>query len=167
MTDNGHTSHAGLLATAGPPIVHKGRTYRCAPLDQNKKAELERRLIGSAMSAAALAPEAVRTDVLAAVAAEAAGGAYGYYGAAHRRAMSTPSGIIVLASVLFGIDTDEAAELVNAQTDLVRAVVDLAVLESLPETVRVRELASRKKAKEEEALAQETQARPTEPALAS
>lgn len=145
-----HTAHAGLLATPGPPLEHEGRLYRANPLDQNAKAEIERRLTAQAMHAASMAPPKMRGEAFAAVAADAAGGAYSFYGAASTRAMQSPSGILILASVLFRIEADEAVALIEAHPEEVKAILDLVVLESLSEAARARVLAERKAAAEPE-----------------
>lgn len=159
MTSQAHNAHAAFLGQPGPPLEHGGRVYRARPLDQAAKAELERRLTAQAMAAAAMAPPAYRAEALAAVAAEAAGGAYGFYGQASQRALASPSGMLQLAAVLFGVEADEAAALVEARPEEAKAMLDLAVLESLPEASRRRVLAAREAARKAEAG---EEARPTQ-----
>lgn len=155
-----HNAHAGLLGHAGPPLVHDGKTYRARPLDQGAKADLERLLTSRAFAAAALAPPGVRAEALAAVAVEAASGAYGFYGKASEQALRTPAGLLLLAAVLFGCTDEEAFRLVTERPDEVRALLDLAVLEALPEASRRAALAARERAKQEAG----EEARPTPPA---
>jgi hypothetical protein len=137
-----HQTHAAPLGLDGPPLEHQGRLYRCRPLDQRAKGELERRLVALAMRAAALAPPECRGEACAAVAAEAAGGAYGFYGARSQAALGSAAGLLALAATLFGVGEDEALALLDARPEECKALLHLAVLESLPAPLRERALAA-------------------------
>lgn len=157
--------HSFASALGSPlTIAHKGRKYTVSPLTQDAKAAFERRLIEQAMAAAALAPVSYRLALLGQVAREAAQGEYAFYGKAGQAALGSPSGLVLLASVLCSCEPTEAIELMAEKGPELSAILDLAVLESMPDSVRATILDERQQAAQATIQSEGQVEVPTQPA---
>lgn len=133
-----------LGAASGPAHVlrHGGREYHVHYLTQAKKAEFERVLRSRALAMLpemreALPPaefEEARNSLIGSLAA----GRYSFHGSAAREALTSPSGTLILASVLVttdkgkSISEDELLEVFNANKDEFRVAVEATMADSAP-----------------------------------
>lgn len=131
---------ANILANKGPlPILtdpETGKVYQVSYLTQERKVAFEQWLVDGARAVAvvmkdALSPEEWRAEMRA-FRDEVAQGRFGFHGDVSLAAMETTDGKAKLISILFDCPVEEMIGLVLRCPDLVKAVLDQVIGDSLP-----------------------------------
>lgn len=118
---------------------HNGKRYTCRPMTLTLKSEIERRLeqtyrnalVGDQNPATRPHPE-ILTFLLRQHQQDVVDGRFAFGGPAHTGWLTTAAGVLATVGVFFGLDDDEAEQLVLERGDEVTQMIDLAIREALP-----------------------------------
>ena len=117
-------------------IEHEGVTYTISLIDQNAKAEWERRLFARAVQVADIIAtskgEAWKEGKLVELNDEFMGGEFALLGEKSLKLLQTPGGIQLIMSILTGRDILELAPLVMERNKELQAMLHLVIRESFP-----------------------------------
>jgi hypothetical protein len=139
-------SISDILGGDSAPLVllFEERTYKAGALTQGLKSAFERWLIARAMGAAGENDRA-----LSVVTRDVAKGVYSWHSEHCREALATFDGALKLACLLFKVTEDEMMRLIQARPKEVRALVQLALIESAPKEHRDKIIAAIRDEEEE------------------